>query len=323
MHERDNNGSGNHGSSVLENASRGSFARRATENFREGVVDFIHWAGNGKINEHVLTTVSILGVKLGAYIGKKAMEDESLGLRFVAGAVVTLSALIDAIDGKYARKYGNPTLFGKLFDVFGDRTKEAILNVNQAITANENGDPIGEGLALAVLRNSIGPSLGRAEMEAKGLAVPEEGYGIWGRIGTHPGRMVIGTLNTMFGDIRLKEIPGVKKLLPKKTHKVFDATVGNITVQAVLDGILFAANEKTKNGRKNGSGAYDPYEKQKEERLLSGNPMNKEEIEQAEDEKRQMVDEAGKKAMMLSIMEDMVFGMSTVISKELHPEIYA
>lgn len=48
---------------------------------------------------------------------------------FIAGAVLAVSCLTDAVDGKIARKFNQITHFGKLLDPFADKATQFVLTI--------------------------------------------------------------------------------------------------------------------------------------------------------------------------------------------------
>lgn len=307
---------------VLDFASRAGALRQTTEKFTGKVVDTLHeyapW-----LTADALTTLSAAGVVVGAYVGKIAVENNSMSMRAFAGSVVGLFAAIDGLDGEWARRYGTPSLRGKLFDVGSDRFKEGVLSLIRAEIAHTNGNTVGEYLALGVTVNNVMPSKERAEKEAEGLVVPEDGEGIWGKVGTHPGRMAIGALLTFCGDKSLKDIPGIQDRIPPHLKGIFNKIAGNVSIQTIADGLMLIANEKTANSRKNGESAYDPYAEKREKLQCIEDTEERKKQEKALDaEREKSMSEATKKAWLLAFLQGVAIGGALYVHKQMHAKEY-
>lgn len=134
---------------------------------------------------------------------------------------------MDGIDGSLAREIdrnipGSVNFEqGAIFDTLGDKIQELILALSRGKVARNKGDSLGEKLALTSAITNPLPSTFRAYSEFCGNDVPESGNGIFGLIGTRPGRAVLGTIATV--------VPEFK----------------GFPVQPVLDTLITASNIKT------------------------------------------------------------------------------
>lgn len=134
---------------------------------------------------------------------------------------------MDGIDGSLAREIDSNVpgsvnfKLGAIFDTLGDKSQEFILALSRGKIARNRRDKLGENLTLASAVTNPLPSIFRAFSELCGNDVPESGKGIFGLIGTRPGRAVLGTIATV--------VPEFK----------------GFPVQSVLDALMTASNIKT------------------------------------------------------------------------------
>ncbi len=125
-----------------------------------------------------------------------------------AAIIMSIGSGLDGIDGPHARerdkRLPGTVNFerGGIIDALGDRYQELSLAVSRAVSAHKRGDKIGKVLALTTAITNPLPSIVRAGAESLGIKVPESGKGLFGLIGTRPGRAALGTLATISPEVK-------------------------------------------------------------------------------------------------------------------------
>lgn len=150
------------------------------------------------------------GVVLGSVIAASRDPKEPGGEKektTLAAALIASGSGADAFDGALARIMAaeDPSSVdferGQIYDALSDRAQESALALSRARSANKTGGMLGRVAELAAFLTAITsslPSVSRAVAESLGKAVPESGRGLFGLIGTRPGRAVIGGAATLY-----------------------------------------------------------------------------------------------------------------------------
>lgn len=150
------------------------------------------------------TQITVAGA-VGTVIGSALAVE---GHKKSAFLVLAGSALLDAFDGALARKIdaespGSVNFErGAILDPLSDRTQELTNALARAVSANRRRSGIGKTLALASAVSNSLPSTAKAFAESRGVTVPESGKGLKGFAGTRVGRAVLGTIFTVFPEVK-------------------------------------------------------------------------------------------------------------------------
>ncbi|MCL5784216.1 MAG: hypothetical protein M1142_02580 [Patescibacteria group bacterium] len=159
------------------------------------------------------THLNILGfmeVAAGAAIAASRDPNEPGGEKVKtaeAAVLIAKGSILDAGDGSLARimEAEDPNSIdskrGPYYDALSDRGQEKALAKSREKQANERGGLVGSlGKVAAFGTDITNPftSLTRAFAEHRGKVVPESGRGIFGAVGTRPGRALIGGIATLW-----------------------------------------------------------------------------------------------------------------------------
>lgn len=189
--------------------TRNSPIREITTDKIRAVTQILHnvcpWLSPTHIN--ILGALEvILGSVVAASRDPKKPSGEK-GRTTVAAVLIASGSGADAFDGALARIMAteNPDSVnfekGQIYDALNDRVQETALALSRAQSANKRGGTLGRIAELAAFLTAITSSwssVSRAAAESLGKAVPESGRGLFGLIGTRPGRAVVGGLATLY-----------------------------------------------------------------------------------------------------------------------------
>lgn len=126
---------------------------------------------------------------------ERIIDRENLSLP--ALALIAFGVSCDALDGAVARKLGQSSEKGAVFDLLNDRFQESVLCLSRIATASFRRDPLGlVGAVMSGLTSPL-PSLVRAKVEEKGGVVSELGKNPMSFLGNRLGRMVLGVPATV------------------------------------------------------------------------------------------------------------------------------
>jgi CDP-diacylglycerol--glycerol-3-phosphate 3-phosphatidyltransferase len=139
------------------------FPRSAPNWLTDPAVDFLHRLG---VTPNMLTVAGVAG---NAGAGILAGYGEFL----LAGIVVLIFSSLDFLDGALARKTGQATEFGSVFDAVMDRVSEAAVLFGLLVFFSDRGQQTETLLIFAAIVGSILVSYVRARAEIIGLRMRE------------------------------------------------------------------------------------------------------------------------------------------------------
>jgi len=128
------------------------------------IVDFLSERG---VHPNLITLAGFFLIALGSLF-------LYYGANFIAFLLLSVGALLDAIDGAVARRRGLESEFGAFLDSTVDRFSDAMPFLALGLMYSDLGEPAGVGLSFLALLGSYGVSYTRARAESLGV------YGIGG-----------------------------------------------------------------------------------------------------------------------------------------------
>jgi len=139
------------------------FPRSAPGWLTDPAVDFLHRLG---VTPNMLTVAGVAG-----NVGAAVLA--GYGEFLLAGIVVLIFSSLDFLDGALARKTGQATEFGSVFDAVMDRVSEAVVLFGLLVFFSDGGQQTETLLIFAAIVGSILVSYVRARAEIIGMRMRE------------------------------------------------------------------------------------------------------------------------------------------------------
>jgi CDP-diacylglycerol--glycerol-3-phosphate 3-phosphatidyltransferase len=160
------------------------FPRSAPGWLTDPAVDFLHRLG---VTPNMLTVAGVAG-NVGA--GILAGYGEFL----LAGIVVLIFSSLDFLDGALARKTGQATEFGSVFDAVMDRVSEAVVLFGLLVFFSDRGEQTETLLIFAAIVGSILVSYVRARAEIIGMQMREGVFTRLERVALIGGALIVADI---------------------------------------------------------------------------------------------------------------------------------
>ena len=135
--------------------------------FEKSLSPLIEFLAHRRVSPNLLTLLGFSLVALGSVLLLYRADA-------VALVLLTVGALLDALDGAVARRLGMDSEFGAFLDSTIDRFSDALPFLSIAVVYGAEGEPWGVALSALALVASFGVSYSRARAESLGV------YGIGG-----------------------------------------------------------------------------------------------------------------------------------------------